>query len=399
MRIYLPAVILGFAMCACRPSESEQLHVELETEALPAVDAGEVFMRRDGKRFGIPAFKDIYQPAGIDTISFPFLDATRVAALRRQLALLEKSGRQKNRRIGALTVSETHLRETIRLLLQWQHTYPHGINHYLDAWQIRGDDRRGNVLFTGYYTPVIPVRSEPAHPYIYPVYDRPRNWEGPFPTRKEIESGKAFKGMGLELAYAKDPLDIYFMQLQGSGYVEYPNRRKKYFAYNGTNRHPFRSMESLIRNHPEGEAAVLSPGGMKRFFNSNPHLLDSLMHRNPSYTFFSPSNRAPEGSGGVPLTSMISIAADPRYIPPGSCLLAEFPEYEPNSRSVKHRYAILLAQDTGGAIRGPGRVDFYTGIGADAGKMASRIRHYGRLWLLLPRERTAPPFGAPQAVN
>ncbi len=390
--LLLLAVYSIFILPACRPAEGRKLHAEPRADTMQMVSEGKVFMRRDGKLFGLPPIADIYQPAGIDTVPFPFLSASQVTALQRQLELLEKSGGPKNRRIGNLTVDEGQLRESIRILLQWQHTFPQGLHHYLEAWQIRGEDKRGNVLFTGYYTPVIPVRKERSPSFEYPVYDRPRNWQGPYPTRREIEAGNAFKGMGLELAFARDPLDIYFMQLQGSGFVEYPDGKRKYFAYNGTNRHPFRSVESLIRKHALGENALLSPNGMKAFFKKNPHLVDSLMHRNPSYTFFSPSNRAPEGSGGVPLSGMISVAADPRYIPPGSCLLAALPEYDPVSRSVRHRYALLLAQDKGGAIRGPGRVDFYTGIGADAGKKASQIRHYGRLWLLLPRKMTLPPF-------
>ncbi len=349
-------------------------------------------MRRDGKLFGAPLIPDIYAPVSLDSIPTPLIDAATTAALKQQLLLLEQSRLQKNRKIGKLAISEERLRKTIEILLQRQHGYPSDMNHVLEAWQLRGEDKRGNVLFTGYFTPVVPVKEKQQAPYLYPIYDRPRNWSGPYPSRRQIEAEHALAGKGLELAYAKDPVDIYFMQIQGSGFVEYPSGKRKYLAYNGTNKHPFRSIEAIIRNHPDGEDAILSPQGMRKFFNSNPHLKDSLLHRNPSYTFFSASDKAPEGAGGVPLTGFRSIAVDTRYIPLGACLLAALPDYQAASQTVKHRYVLLVAQDTGGGIRGPGHIDLYTGTGDDAGNRASRIRHYGRLWLLLPANTSKPPY-------
>ncbi len=390
---FIAALSFGI-LPACRPVEGKKLHLEPDTDTLYSAPPKQVFMRRDGKLFGTPAFPDVYRKTTLDTIPFPFIGGKTVTALRRQLLAMDQTSALRNRRIGELSVSGDQLRKAIEILLQWQHSYPSGIFNQLEAWQIRGEDKRGNVLFTGYYTPVVPVKDKPDATFSHPIYQRPRNWEGPYPTRREIETDKVLAGLGLELAYAKDPLDIYFMQLQGSGFVEYANGRKKYLAYDGTNRHPFRGIESLIRNHPEGTDAILSTQGMRSFFQENLHLRDSLLHRNPSYTFFSASDKAPEGAAGVPLTGLASIAVDPRYIPYGACLLAAFPEYDPSSKTVAHRYILVLAQDTGGAIRGPGHVDFYTGIGVAAGKRAGRIRHYGRLWLLLPKEIVRPPFTA-----
>ncbi len=371
-----------------RPAEGEQLHGQPQTDILTGIEStGTYFMRKDGKLLGAPVIPDIYQPSAVlDTIALPLIDAQLTQALMYQLELLEQARGPKYRRIGQLSVQREQLRQTVEILLQWQHVFPYGIHRRLEAWQIRGDDRRGNVLFTGYYTPITPVTNKPEAPFLYPIYDRPRQWEGALPTRAAIEHGRAFEGLGLEIAYAADPLDIYFMQLQGSGFIEYPNHKRKYLAYNGTNRHPFRSIERFIRNHPLGEDAVMTPQGMKRFFNQNPHLRDSLLHENPSYTFFMATDKQPEGAGGVPLTEAVSVAVDTRYIPLGACLVALRPEYDARKRKLQHRYVILLAQDIGGAIQGPGRLDFYTGIGAQAGKTAAQLRHYGRVWLLLPRQ-------------
>lgn len=386
------AMVCAATLMSCRPSGSAKLHAEPQADTAQTAPQGDVFMRRDGKLFGLPVIKDVYRPTAIDTIPFPFFDARLSAALREQYRLLDNPRLSRNHRIGGLTVNEKQLREVITRLLEWQYTYPDGIHNQLEAWQIRGEDKRGNVLFTGYFTPIVPVNDKPKTPFLHPIYDRPRNWEGPYPTRREIEAGKKLQGLGLELAYAKDKLDVYFMQIQGSGFIEYPNGRKKYLAYNGTNRHPFRGLEKLIAKNLPDEELAFSPQGMKRFFNNNPHLTDSILHLNPSYTFFTAADKRPEGAGGVPLSGAISIAVDPRYIPLGSCLLAAVPVYDPVSKTVRHQYRILVAQDTGGRIRGAGHIDYYTGIGAAAGKQAGQLRHYGRLWLLLPKNIVRPPF-------
>jgi membrane-bound lytic murein transglycosylase A len=401
------------ALFACRQAETggAQLPPQGETElAFPAgeeegfeldlelgsADDGEeeaewsFTQKRDGRLLGGPRMMDVYERARLDTILLPFIGGDILDALENNLRLLEIQGAARNQQVGDLRISQEDLRETIRILRAWQMTYPMGIHDHLEAYQIWGGDRRGNVRFTGYFTPVLEVARQPQGRFQYPLYKRPLDWEGELPTRAEIEGAGVLKGQGLELAYATDKVDIYYMQVQGSGFVEYPDGSRELFAYNGTNRHPYRSIEKFIMSRDDIPLENLSMGGIRRYLKQNHHLLDTVLFYNPSYTFFIPRRGEPKGAGGVPLIGQHSIAVDRRYIPLGSCLVASFPIFDHAAqRVVGYDYRYFVAQDVGGAIRGPGRVDVYTGVGPQAARQAGRINNYGRLWLLLPKQTKA----------
>ncbi len=363
----------------------DTLELSEEEEDVP----DELVFRRNGKVLNIPLFEELYQKSPLDTVDFPFITSKLVAALEYQQRLLDQPRQRKIHRVGNLVITPDELQETIRILKQWQQTKPFFLHHYLDAHQIWGEDRRGNVQFTAYYTPVIKVKKKPDGTFKYPIYERPLDWEGPLPTRYEIEEKGVLKGKNLELAYARNKVDIYYMQLQGSGFVEYPDGKKEYFAYNGTNRHPYRSIEKYMMAQDDMDISTFSIDAIKRFLTSNPHLTDSVLFQNPSYTFFTPRKTQPRGAGSVALSKEFSIAVDRRYIPLGSCLLAAFPVYDTETRQLRHEYRIFLAQDVGGAIRGPGHVDVYMGVGKEAQRKASYLKHYGKMWLLLPKPNKA----------
>ena len=136
------------------------------------------------------------------------------------------------------------------------------------------------------------------------------------------------------------------------------------------------------------KGASISMEGIKSFLAKNPQLRDTVLNYNPSYTFFHDKGNKPLGAGTVPLTEMISIAVDPRYIPLGSVLLAAVPVINDAGNVIRHDYKILLAQDVGGQINGPGHIDYYCGTGKKGQERASKHHHYGNLWLLLPKPQT-----------
>lgn len=348
-------------------------------------------LKRDGRLVNRPVMTEVYQPAPLDTFDLPVIDARLLEALQNSLDLLRLQQRKKNQQVGSLRITFEELEEAIHTLIAWQHTKPYGLHEHLEAYQIWGADRRGNVRYTGYFTPVIKVRKDPKGPYQHPLYDRPLEWEGDLPTRRQIEGGGVLKGMGLELAYAADKVDVYYMQVQGSGFVEYPNGQVDLFAYNGTNRHPYRSIEKYIIGREDIPLNNLSISGIRRYLKQNPAIRDTILFQNPSYTFFSRKRSVhPKGAGSVPLIAGYSIAVDRRYIPLGSCLLAAFPVYDrERHRVIRHEYRFFVAHDVGGAIKGPGHIDVYTGIGNEAARTAGRINYYGSLWLLLPKSPQA----------
>jgi len=390
-----PSYLLILTLClwfSCQqdddrdPDSVKPLSID-SLQQLPEKPAPSRSLQQNGKFINQVVFNNIYRPANLDTIPFPIIDEPTLNVLQHQERLLKLIRPRKNHRIGNLTFSTDQLAETVDILKSRQHTLPFDLSKVLDGYQIWGRDRRGHVLFTAYYTPVIPVDDTQSAEYPYPIYDRPSNWIGPLPTRREIEQEGALDSLDLAIAYAKSKADIYYMQLQGSGYAEYPNGKRVLLSYNGTNRHPYRSIEKYLLSRDDWNVGSVSIPGVKEFFRQFPELQDSVLFQNPSYTFFRARFRSPQGAGNVPLTGDFSIAVDKRYIPLGSCLLAAVPIYDPKiNRVTGHEFRFLFAQDTGGSIKGPGHIDFYFGTGPEARKAAMNMRSYGRLWLLLPKK-------------
>lgn len=383
-------IIPGYFLLSCSSDESDMPVVSKNTSSIYMDKA--IFLaslanlNRNGKIRKWKKQDHIYETYPMDSLRLPYFDQDLVRALQQNLRLLQYRKRAINQQIGQLSVNQEQLEQVTQLLLAWQYTIPLGLNEQLEAHRLWGEDKKGNVKFTGYFTPLLKVRKKKNPTYPYPIYKRPLQWEGRLPSRTEIETMNVLSGRGLELAYAQNKVDIYYMQLQGSGYVEYPNGKKELFAYHGTNRYPYRSIEKYLMNRTDIKTPPLHIDGIKKFLKQNPQLLDTVLNANPSYTFFTPKKYRPRGAGNVPLTAEFSIAVDRRYIPLGSCLLGAFPVYDHQlKRIIKHEYRIFIAQDVGGAIKGAGHVDLYTGIGEKGKRRASRINHFGQLWLLLPK--------------
>jgi membrane-bound lytic murein transglycosylase A len=391
MKIRTAVICLVLAALTGCETTPESGHLPV---AMPVKDNEPSKLRIDraGRVKGAPKQKEIYALTPLDSLVLPIIDGAAVEALQQNLKLLDLARGRSNYQVGNLRIRHEELREVTAMLAAWQHAQPFGMEKYLNAHQIWGRDQRGNVQFTGYFTPVIKVSREPSGSFKYPIYSRPLDWEGPLPTRAEIEGEGVLDSMGLELAYAANKVDLYYMQVQGSGFVEYPDGTRELFSYNGSNRHPYLSIEKYIQDRADLNIADLSIRGIRKFLLKNPSLTDTILFQNPSYTFFIRQQSEPSGAGNVPLTAGYSIAVDRRYIPLGSCLLAAFPIFDNRKqRVVGHDFRLLIAQDVGGAIRGPGHVDFYTGIGDAAAQEASNLKSYGRLWLLLPPQSTPKP--------
>lgn len=329
-------------------------------------------------------FSDIYRLADWSDVRIPRLDEALKGALKHHKKLLEKKDYKETQYIDNMEVSMDDLSQVIDILSQENPVIP--ITEQLEAWQIQGKDRKGNVKFTGYYSPLIQVDSEPSAEYNYPVYSRPRNWSGKLPTREEIDFG-LLSDRGLEIGYAKHPFDVYLMQIQGSGYVQYPDGRKELWSYDGTNRHSYRSIGQMMVRNDRYRVTSISADGIRSYLDRHPEYMNEILHYNRSYTFFNRRKKRIKGAGHVPLTTQISAAIDPRFIPMGACVLAAVPVRNQETRRIdRHEYRILLAQDIGGAIKGSGRVDIFTGIGEEARRIADDLHHYGRLWLLMPKD-------------
>ncbi len=342
--------------------------------------------KRDGKFVDAFQLDDVYTKANWSDIGLPEITDDLTLALKHHRHVLKKGKFKDGRKIGNLNVTAADFETVIDLLINREGMRPDDLHQYLEAHQVWGNDKKGHVRFTGYYTPVLKAKKSRSGKYKYPIYSNPDAWEGRMPSRQEIEAEGHLNGLGLELAYSDSPIDISIMQLQGSGYVDFVDSgERRLFRYAGHNGHRYRNIQRFFTERDDIKIRDVSFAGIKRFLHKNPSLTDSVLHYNPSYTFFESKKGLVKGAGDVPLMKAISIAADPTYFPAGSVLLASFPMLE-EGRITHHEYRILLPQDVGGAIKGAGHVDVYCGVGNAGAKMAANLHHYGKMWLLKPKE-------------
>ena len=247
--------------------------------------------------------------------------------------------------------------------------------------QMKGGDGFGNVLFTGYFSPVIELRRTADALFKYPLYKMP-SCEKNCPTRKEIHKG-ALKGKALELGYSASLFDNFIMEVQGSGFVHYGDKSElEYFAYGGKNGHPYVSIGKVLIDNDEISKEEMSLSAIKKWVQThNEKEVIQLLNENPSHVFFLPKAADPvSGTAGIPLLPGVSVASDREYLPMGTVLLAEVPLIDKDGKwSGKHVMKLLMALDTGGAVK-QSHLDLYHGIGEKAGVEAGHRKHFGRVW-------------------
>jgi membrane-bound lytic murein transglycosylase A len=204
----------------------------------------------------------------------------------------------------------------------------------------------------------------------------------PYYTRADIEAGKGNLA-GREILWVDDAVDLFFLHIQGSGKITLDTGEVVRVSYADQNGHPYKSVGRLLVERGELTLDQASMQGIKMWGTRNPEKLPELLDANASYVFFreQPVNGAgPLGALGVPLTPTRSVAVDPRAVPLGAPVFLS--TTWPNSTLPLNR--LMMAQDTGGAIKGAVRADFYWGSGNEAGMQAGRMRQTGKIWVLLP---------------
>lgn len=243
------------------------------------------------------------------------------------------------------------------------------------------------ALFTGYFEPEIRGDRFRSDYYNIPVYALPEAAETkrPWLTRREIETGDALKDKGLEIAWVHDPVDLFFLQIQGSGRIRLPDDEVIRLGYAGKNGHEYRSIGREMVRRGIYEPHQVSAQVIKNWVKRNPEAGRELLFHNPSYVFFRrvdevPAAEGPLGAMNRSVTPLRSIAVDPRYVPLGAPVWIEKDGETPLRR-------LMIAQDTGSAIKGPQRADVFFGTGKEAGLQAGRLRDPGRMVVLLPIQR------------
>ncbi|MCE2594847.1 murein transglycosylase A [Motilimonas cestriensis] len=253
----------------------------------------------------------------------------------------------------------------------------------IQAAQMGGGDGQGNVLFTGYFSPVMKIRHQADSVYKYPLYGMP-NCQQHCPSRAQIYAG-ALANQGLEIGYSKSLLDNFMLEVQGSGFVYFEDGGdKQYFAYAGKNGHGYTSIGKVLIERGEVAKQDMSLEAIKNWAaKQDESTLRELLEQNPSFVFFKANTELDViGAAGIPLQGGAAVAADRAYLPMGSVILAEVPQLDAKGIWTGHHVLkLLMVLDTGGAVK-KNHLDLYHGLGVQAGRNAGYYKHFGRVWLL-----------------
>ncbi len=359
-------------------------------------------------RFFLPSFGD-----DLDSDSL-------AAAVRRSLEYLDRLPPETAFQYGPDRVTGGRVRETLEAFLDILRTSPDPrefrsrIGRSFKVYRAAGGPETGRILFTGYYEPVLEARLEPDQAFRYPLYRRPNDllridlsrfhpkFKGesivarvergevlPYYSRTEIEGRRALRGRELEIAWLRDPLEVAFLQIQGSGRLRLPDGRSIQVGYEGSNGHPYRSIGRYMLDKGWLSREELSMQSIRGYLSAHPEVIEEVLDYNPSYIFFGVRETGPIGSLGLPLTPGRSAAVDQRLFPKGALafIASQKPVLGPDGQItgwVPFTRFVLL-QDSGGAIKGAGRTDIFWGSGPYAETAAGHMKHPGELYILLKK--------------
>ncbi|MGE5311959.1 MAG: murein transglycosylase A [Nitrospirota bacterium] len=361
---------------------------------------------------------------GPESLSLGADDLDRVSleqAIRNSLRYYERLPADTKFGFGRDTVPLERVKRSLETFLallrestSWEELAQGVRKRYL-IYQAVGKGSNHEVLFTGYYEPVIQGSLTPDDLYRFPVYGVPAdmmivdlekfrpqyrgirlvgrsqgNQVVPYFSREEIDTGGALAGKGYEIAWVADPVALFFLQVQGSGRIRLANGDSLRVGYAASNGRPYRSIGGVLIERGVVPPEEMSMQAIRRYLLDHPDKTAEILNTNPSYVFFRRVDDGPLGSLSVPVTPGRSIATDPTLFPRGALAFVECQKpifakdgvitgWQPFARYV-------LNQDTGGAIRGPARVDLFWGSGPLNQTAAGHLRHDGTLFFLLLKD-------------
>jgi membrane-bound lytic murein transglycosylase A len=325
-------------------------------------------------------------------------------------------------RFGQDVYDTSHMIRSLEHFLNFIQAKPSNqeLKEYIDTnylvYRSVGGDTSGEVLFTGYYEPVLEGSLEPGPEYPFPIYARPddlatidlslfssqfkgkkiigrytHNSVVPYYDRKDIEYKKILKNKAKAIAWLKDRVDLFFLHIQGSGRIDLDTGETIHVHYHTTNGRPYRSIGKLLIDQGKISRAEMSMQKIRDYLYRHPEEAETVLNYNPSYVFFKIEEDGPLGYMEVKLTPGRSIAMDRRLFP--LACLAFIETQKPlitDDGKIDHWTdfsRFVLYQDTGGAIRGPGRGDLFWGNGDDAEIAAGHMKHPGKLYFLILKPR------------
>lgn len=353
-----------------------------------------------------PFFKD---DMGLDQLE---------TAVSQSLKYLKMVSPDKIFRFGPDVYSASHVIRSLSLFLDKIRTHPSPrvlgdfiLKNYR-IYRSSGKDETGEVLFTGYYEPLLNGSRKQTKVYQYPVYGRPndlitidlgqfrKKFKGerltgrlhgtklvPYHDRFDIDQKDVIKKKAPVLAWVDDQVALFFLHIQGSGRIRLSSDETINVHYDGTNGHPYRSIGRLLIDQGAILKENMSMQAIRQYLNAHPKEMTPVFKHNPSYVFFSIEKEGPLGALNVPLTAGRSLATDRRLFPPGALALVTTQKPVMGSDGTIEKWVpfsrIVLNQDTGGAIRGPGRADLFWGNGLYAEIAAGHLQHPGQFYFFV----------------
>lgn len=339
-------------------------------------------------------------------------------SILKSLEYLERVPADRTYSFGEDRFDAAHLIKSLQSFLDFIRTNPtdrelkNFIRSEYNVYQSIGRNQKGEVLFTGYYEPHLSGRLDRNEEFRYPIYALPTDlmkidlspfsekYKGqsivgrftgqtvvPYYDRREIDEEKALVGRAESLFWVNDPVDVFFLQIQGSGKIFLDTGEVVNVHYHGSNGRPYRSIGTLLIKEQKIPRAEMSMQRIRSYLQAHPEEMASVFNYNPSYVFFKLEPEGPLGSLNVLLTPGRSVALDRRIFPHGALAFIQTQKPVVNSAGQIdswvdcHRF--VLNQDTGGAIQGPGRADLFWGNGPYAEIAAGHLAHTGQLYFLI----------------
>ena len=358
--------------------------------------------------FSHPDFSDDLELSGLEH------------SILKSLVYLQRVPADRTYQFGKDRFDAAHLIKSLQHFLDFIRTNPSNrelkkfIRSNYIVYQSVGRNQKGEVLFTGYYEPHLSGRLYRDEEFQYPIYALPTDlmridlsafnekYKGqsiiarytgqtvvPYYDRREIDQEDVLAGKAEPLAWVKDPVDVFFLQIQGSGKVFLDTGEVINVHYHGTNGRPYRAIGSLLIEEQKIPKEEMSMQKIRAYLQDHPEEMAAVFNYNPSYVFFKLESEGPLGNINVLLTPGRSIALDRRIFPPAALAFIQTKKPIADSAGQIDSWAdcnrFVLNQDTGGAIRGPGRADLFWGNGPYAEIAAGHLAHTGKLYFLISK--------------
>lgn len=338
--------------------------------------------------------------------------------IQQSLAYLQRIPSDRIISFGKDRYDTRHIIRSLELFLSFIETKPthedltRFIHTKYRVYKAAGRPQSKKVLFTGYYEPLLQGRTQKNGAYRFPVYARPRDHTAvdlslfypdlkgkriigryadqtlvPYYDRQAIETNAPLHGKAPVLAWVKDRVGLFFLHIQGSGKIALDNGKLINVHYHTTNGHPYRSIGRLLIEEGKIPRQEMSMQRIRAYLREYPHEVERILNYNPSYVFFKLEQDGPLGFINVKLTPGRSIALDYRIFPPAALCFIKTPIPIIDGSGEIHSWIdsnrFTLNQDTGGAIRGPGRADLFWGNGTYAEIAAGHMQQHGNLYFLV----------------